>query len=343
MRAISQCPAAGLAFTAAGHDQRASIQPGDDHDNTHTGDGGCVPNELRNAAVPGAVAVVGICASASDLTGKNAGIPTTPHQPDSIRTRATHGRTALAHHVGRPRRHRLHGGLRTAMWVMGVAWCAGAVAGMPATSDTTAGNIRSAAEQAVREHFGMPGDRIEVAALALNPRLRLSACDAPLHASVAQFANPASLVTALVQCPQPGSWSLRVPVKMQLFRGVLVSTHALLRGDGLRATDVRVEQRDVTRLGYGYIDNIDHLAGRTLSRALPANSVLTPEALGGRRMVRAGDHVEMIARLDGIEVRANGIALGSGDSGARLRVRNTDSGKVVDGIVQAPGQVIALP
>jgi flagella basal body P-ring formation protein FlgA len=51
----------------------------------------------------------------------------------------------------------------------------------------------------------------------------------------------------------------------------------------------------------------------------------------------------MIARVGSIEVRANGVALGSGDNGARLRVRNADSGKVVDGMVSAPGEVIALP
>jgi flagella basal body P-ring formation protein FlgA len=51
----------------------------------------------------------------------------------------------------------------------------------------------------------------------------------------------------------------------------------------------------------------------------------------------------MIARLGNIEVRATGVALGSGDNGARLRVRNADSGKVIDGMVSAPGVVVALP
>ena len=78
-------------------------------------------------------------------------------------------------------------------------------------------------------------------------------------------------------------------------------------------------------------------------RSLASGSVLSPGALGGRRMVRAGDRVEMVARLDGIEVRAAGVAMGSGDNGARLRVRNESSGKVVDAMVSAPGMVVALP
>lgn len=230
-----------------------------------------------------------------------------------------------------------------AILLLALAWASGAGATTPDNPDDTAAKAQAAAEQAVREHFGMPGDRIEVAAVPINSRLRLEACGLPLRASVAERAKPVSLVTAQVQCPQAGGWSIRVAVHMQLFRDVLVSTRPLLRGDGLRAADVRVEQRDVTHLGYGYIDSIERVAGRTLSRALRTNSVLTPNALGGRQMVRAGDRVEVIARLGGIVVRANGVALGSGDSGSRLRVRNVDSGKIVDGIIKAPGQVIALP
>jgi flagella basal body P-ring formation protein FlgA len=60
-------------------------------------------------------------------------------------------------------------------------------------------------------------------------------------------------------------------------------------------------------------------------------------------MVRAGDHVQLVARLGSIEVRADGVALGSGDNGARLRVRNENSGKIVDAMVSAPGVVTALP
>jgi flagella basal body P-ring formation protein FlgA len=37
------------------------------------------------------------------------------------------------------------------------------------------------------------------------------------------------------------------------------------------------------------------------------------------------------------------VALGSGDNGARLRVRNAASGRVIDAMVSAPGVVVALP
>ncbi len=233
--------------------------------------------------------------------------------------------------------------LATATCLVGMAWCAGAGATTAASADTQAANAQSAAEQAVRERFGLPGARVEAKAMALSSRLHLADCAEPLRASVAKSVNPAPRVAVTVVCPQAGGWSTRVTVQLQLFRRVLVTDHPLLRGDGLSLADVHVEERDVTHLGYGYIENIEQVAGRTLSRALPSASVLTPAVLGGRRMVRAGDHVQMTARLGSIEVRANGVALGSGDNGARLRVRNADSGRVIDCVVSAPGEVLALP
>jgi flagella basal body P-ring formation protein FlgA len=213
----------------------------------------------------------------------------------------------------------------------------------PAASMQSLADVRAAATLALRQHYESPGSRVVVGSRPFDPRLKLANCPLPLHATVPQRAAPASLMTVQVQCPQPGGWIVRIPLRLQLFRPVLVTTRPLQRGDGIRAGDVRTEERDVTRLGYGYIENPGQLTGRTLARPLVAGSVLTPAAMGGRRMVRAGDHVQLVAQLDGIEVRASGVALGGGDNGARLRVRNESSGRVIDAMVSAPGVVLALP
>ncbi|MDQ6645673.1 MAG: flagellar basal body P-ring formation protein FlgA [Pseudomonadota bacterium] len=204
-------------------------------------------------------------------------------------------------------------------------------------------DVRTAATLALRQHYESPGSRVVVDSRPFGSRLKLAPCPLPLKATVKEGAAPASLMTVRVQCPQPGGWIVRVPLRLQLFRPVLITTRPLQRGDGIHASDLRTEERDVTRLGYGYIENPDQLTGRTLARPLVAGSVLTPAAMGGRHMVRAGDHVQLIARQEGIEVRAGAIALGGGDNGARLRVRNESSGRVIDAMVSAPGVVLALP
>jgi flagella basal body P-ring formation protein FlgA len=238
---------------------------------------------------------------------------------------------------------------RTRRGVAGAIICfalaGGALAqAQPAGATTSAASqAQVAAEAAVRAHFGAPGSRVEAQAVPLNARLVLADCALPLHATVPSSANATPRVLVQVECPQPDGWSTRVTVKLQLWRHVLVAARPLQRGDGVGTDDVRSEERDITTLGYGYLENLEQTQGRSLARALAAGSVLTPAALGGRRMVRAGDHVQMIARVGGTEVRAEGVALGSGDNGARLRVRNGSSGRVIDAIVSAPGVVTALP
>lgn len=203
--------------------------------------------------------------------------------------------------------------------------------------------VSDAAAKALRQYYQTPGSRVVVTANPSNLRMRLKPCPTSLRATVPDRPNPSSMVTVQVRCAQPGGWIVRVPLRLQLFRSVLVTVHPLARGDGVRPGDVRAEERDITRLGYGYIDTLGQIQGRILARPLVSGSVLTPAAMGGRRMVQAGDHVQLIARIGGISVRATGVALGGGDNGARLRVRNDSSGRVIDAMVSAPGVVTALP
>ena len=238
---------------------------------------------------------------------------------------------------------------RPPMVCAGVVLALGLTLACPVAASNASGavqslaSVRAAAKQAMQDHYAQPGSRSVVTTEPLNLRLKLAPCLMPLRVIISDQVQARSRMSVPVQCPQPDGWTVRVPVQLQLFRSVLVSSRALLRGDGIGAADVHPEERDVTRLGYGYIENLQQIAGRTLARAMARGTVLSPGALGGRRMVRAGDHVQMVARLGGIEVRAEGLALGSGDDGARLRVRNASSGRVVDAIVSAPGVVVALP
>jgi len=204
-------------------------------------------------------------------------------------------------------------------------------------------DLRAQAERFVRQQYAAPGSRVEVASEPLDPRLQIADCTVPLTASLPGGLRMTPRLSVLVRCPAADGWTLRVPVTLNVWRQVLVANRPLIRGDGIVATDVHADERDVTRLPYGYIASLDQVAERSLSRPVAAGSVLTPGALGGRQTVRAGDHVQLLAELDGIAVRAEGVALGSGDAGARLRVRNGSSGRVVDAIVRGPGVVVALP
>lgn len=199
------------------------------------------------------------------------------------------------------------------------------------------------AERWVRLRHQQPGSRVVTRAAPLDARLRLTPCSVPLTATPPAVDRVTPRVSVQVHCADDPGWTARITVELHVYRTVLVAARPLSRGDGVAPGDVRGEERDVARLGYGYFDRLDQLHARVLAHPVMQGSVLTPMALGGRQMVRAGDQVQIVANLEGIAVRAGGTALGSGDTGSRIRVRNVASGRVIDALIDSPGVVEALP
>jgi flagella basal body P-ring formation protein FlgA len=210
-------------------------------------------------------------------------------------------------------------------------------------ADTTATQLRAAAEQAARAQYGSAGSRVVIVPTPLNARLHLAACPHALQTRIPTRQGTPSRVAVAVSCPGAPGWTIQVPVQMQVFRQVLVTSHPMARGDMPGPGDVHAEERDVARLGYGYVESLEQITGHSLDRPLIAGAVLAPGDFNGRQIVRAGEDVQLVAQLDGIEVRTHGMALDGGDTGARLRVRNDNSGRVVQGVVVGEGQVQALP
>lgn len=203
--------------------------------------------------------------------------------------------------------------------------------------------LEQAAETWLRAQLSQPGTRVEVHAEPLGSRLKLPACPRPPQASMPSHTRTTSRMAVELRCPVASGWRIRVPVRVHVYRTVLVTTRPLQRGDGIRPGDLRGMERDVTRLGYGYIEQFDEVSGRTLARPLNAGSVLIPGDLAKRNAVHAGDHVQLIANLGNVRVRAGGVALGNGDVGAHLRVRNDSSGRTITAVVQSSGVLEALP
>ena len=204
-------------------------------------------------------------------------------------------------------------------------------------------SVRAAAVTWLQQNRALPGARMTADADPLDSRLRLAECPRPLASSVPGNRPLGARVSVAVHCPVPGGWTVRVPVRVSMFTNVLVTTRPLTRGDGIGAGDVRAEERDVTSLAYGYIADLGQIDGRSLARPLSAGTVLTPGMLAGRQTVRIGDSVSMQADVEGVVIRVAGVALGAGDTGTRLKVRNASSGKVLDAVVTGPGTVAVLP
>jgi flagellar basal body P-ring formation protein FlgA len=60
-------------------------------------------------------------------------------------------------------------------------------------------------------------------------------------------------------------------------------------------------------------------------------------------LIHQGQQVTLIATVGGLQVRATGKALANGSAGARLRVQNLSSLKVVEGVVENEDVIRVAP
>lgn len=229
----------------------------------------------------------------------------------------------------------------TALLLCGAFWLGGAAAAVATIQPLQ--SIRDAAEGFVRSQMPAGQTDIVITASRLDPRLRLARCGGPLDASFISGGRLQAQVSIAVGCRVAADWTIYVPVTVQSRIGVWALRAPHAQGARLGASDVIAETRLVSGLAVGYLTDLSELARATLRHPLPAGAVLTSEDLLPDYMVRQGEQVTMVASIDGIQVRAAGLALQSGRYGALIRVQNASSAKVVEGTVDGDRVVDVTP
>jgi flagellar basal body P-ring formation protein FlgA len=203
-------------------------------------------------------------------------------------------------------------------------------------------SIRAAAAEHARAHLAAGGTHSAVEAGALDARLRLAACAAPLEASSPANAWRGANATVAVACAAPQPWKIYVPVRIERSDRVLVTRRPLARDTVLTTADVVLAERDAQALPQGYLTDPLAAEGRRLRRALPAGAVVMPSMLDAVPVIARGQGVTLEAEADGMRIRMAGEALADGGIGERVRVRNASSERVVEGIVRS-GEVVEVP
>lgn len=186
----------------------------------------------------------------------------------------------------------------------------------------------------------LPAARLQVRATSLDSRLRLPRCDRPLKSSAPSGSREVGHTVVAVRCTGVHPWKLYVPVDVKAQLKVLVAAQPLARGGQVDAAMLSTAERDVAQLPYGYFTRRNAVLGQILRRNLAPGEVLTPGVLRPPLLVRRGQVVTLTAGAEGFSVSTQGVALQDGARGALVRVRNSRSKRVVQGVVTASGQVM---
>jgi flagella basal body P-ring formation protein FlgA len=202
--------------------------------------------------------------------------------------------------------------------------------------------VRRAAEGQLRRELDRGVTGVTFTAAELDARLRVATCPAPLVTVGKLPRGTQARVLVRVACNSTVYWSLNVPVDIHHSTDVLVLRRALGRGEIIRAEDVLVQPRDLPGLTSPFVSKVADLSGRLTRRPIPEGTAVTADALDAPLLIHRGQSVVLAARAGGLEVRAPGIALADAGAEQRVRVRNLNSLKIVEGVADTEGVVRVL-
>ncbi len=207
-------------------------------------------------------------------------------------------------------------------------------AAQPTATWQTPESIREAARMRVAAALG--GDAV-IEAVAVDERLKLPACGAPLATEIARPVQRGQ-GTVTVSCQGSSPWRLFVPVRVTQQIAVLVVRHDVAAGQIIGADDIEARPQSAATLPYEYLTDATAVMGLTARRALPAGSVLANGVLDRPELVARGAVVTLISGSGPVLVKSNGVALEPGRVRERVRVRS-ESGRIVEGVVETTGEV----
>ena len=184
------------------------------------------------------------------------------------------------------------------------------------------------------------GEAAEIQVDRLDPRLHLHGCDRDLEAFLPNGGRTTGNTTVGVRCPGSKPWSLYVPVTVNVFKNVVVTSSALPRNTILERSHLKMAKRNLAKLPQGYFVDPDRLVGMKLKRNLNAGLPLTPTMVKAQTVIKRGQRVMLVSRSRGISVRMQGKALANGAMGELVRVKNLSSKRIVEGTVTSAGEVL---
>lgn len=172
----------------------------------------------------------------------------------------------------------------------------------------------------------------------VDPRLRLQQCTTALEGIMPAATPAAARMTVGVRCTSP-AWSVYVPVLVETDLQVLVMRTAAARNSSPAAADVELQQRRVPGTAAIYLTSPEQLRGRHLKVAVSPGTPLTVDMLAADILVKRGQRVAIVASIGGIEVHAQGEAIGDATDTGRVKVLNLSSRKVVEGQAESSDRV----
>ena len=171
----------------------------------------------------------------------------------------------------------------------------------------------------------------------LDPRQKIPSCDNYAYEAL-NFSPNVSNFSVKVSCAN-NDWFTFVNVSMSKLQQVVVATTSVSPGQLLSSQSLSVKQVDVTRLRSSTFLQPEQIIGARAKKRMRQGSIITTNMLC---FVCKGDRVTITASMNGLSIKATGMALEDGNLGDSIKIENTTTDKVIIAKVLKQGEVRVL-
>ncbi|MDO9104269.1 MAG: flagellar basal body P-ring formation chaperone FlgA [Methylovulum sp.] len=173
----------------------------------------------------------------------------------------------------------------------------------------------------------------------LDSQLQLPECTQPLEAFAVAEHIKAGRVSMGVRCSAGQKWSLYVSALISVYENILVLAQPLQRGEIITPAMLVSERREVSRLREDYFTQAQQVENKQAARPLAAGSILSLRNISEPLAVKKGDKVLIRSTHTGLSITMGGLAMMDGVKGQRIRVKNENSGRIINATVIETGLV----
>jgi flagellar basal body P-ring formation protein FlgA len=182
--------------------------------------------------------------------------------------------------------------------------------------------------------------KTKITVQALDPRTKLLRCPVKLEAFLSSGAKIKRRTTVGVRCNGKKPWKIYLPVTVEAYANVMVARHPIAPNSEISERDVSWSQRDISALGYGYLQSLGDRGGYRSKRSIAQGAVLTPNMVEASSIISKGQRVQLNSNTGPVSVSMMGIAMQDGALGSRIMVKNLNSGKQLEGVVASENVVL---
>jgi len=137
------------------------------------------------------------------------------------------------------------------------------------------------------------------------------------------------------------SGRVELSLKVSLRKMVVVALRDLSWHEVIGDGDVAVVEKEIDPL-FPACTSLSEVLGKSLKKPIRKGEVVIKSYLDSPNVIKRGSPVIIVAKVGGVEVKAQGKACESGGVGDQIEVLNTSTGRRIKAVVVGPGMVEAI-